>query len=75
MRVLRGRARSALIRHGPEHAAVLLDGLSEWIVRQGIQLGRRGARAVPAGTDEAAFERAGYVSAMRAANRAHARGD
>ncbi len=27
--------------------------------------------AVPAGTDEAAFERAGYVRAMRAANRAH----
>ena len=26
---------SALIRHGPEHAAVLLDGLSGWMTRKG----------------------------------------
>ena len=26
---------SALIRHGPGHAAVLLDGLSEWMARKG----------------------------------------
>ena len=27
---------SALLRHGPEHAAVLLDGLSEWMARKGF---------------------------------------
>ena len=26
---------SALLRHGPEHAAVLLDGLCEWMGRHG----------------------------------------
>jgi len=63
---------SALIRHGPEHAAVLLNGLSEWIIRKGYSsIGEvRGMLAVPDGADEAAFERAGYVRAMRAANRA-----
>jgi len=61
---------SALLRHGPEHAAVLLDGLSDWMGRKGFaavdQL--RGMLAVPPGTDEAAHERAGYVGALREAN-------
>ena len=61
---------SALIRRGPEHAAVLLDGLSEWMVRKGYHsvAGLRGMLAMPEGADETGFERAGYVSAMRAAN-------
>ncbi len=61
---------SALIRHGPEHAAVLLDGLSEWMTRKGYaSVGDlRGLLAVPAGTDQAAYERAGYVRALRGAN-------
>ena len=61
---------SALIRHGPGHAAVLLDGLSEWMTRKGYPsvAGMRGMLALPEGTDEVAYERAGYVSAMRAAN-------
>ena len=61
---------SALIRHGPEHAAFLLDGLSEWMTRKGYPwvAGVRGMLALPAGTDEAAYERAGYVRAMQAAN-------
>jgi dihydroorotate dehydrogenase (fumarate) len=62
---------SALLRHGPGYAGVLLDGLSRWMSRKGFasvaQL--RGLLAVPAGTDEAAYERAGYVTAMLAANR------
>lgn len=66
---------SALLRHGPEHATVLLDGLRDWMARKGFgsldEL--RGMLAVPAGADEAAWERAGYVSALRAAN-AHAEG-
>ena len=63
---------SALIRRGPEHAAVLLDGLSEWMVRKGYaSVGdMRGMLAVPPGADLAAFQRAGYVQAMRDANSA-----
>ena len=63
---------SALLRHGPEHAAVLLDGLSDWMVRKGFtSVGEvRGILALPAGTDEAAYERAGYVRAVRTANSA-----
>jgi dihydroorotate dehydrogenase (fumarate) len=61
---------SALIRHGPGHAAVLLDGLSGWMARKGYPsiAGVRGMLALPAGTDRAAYEREGYVRAMRAAD-------
>jgi len=61
---------SALLRHGPEHATVLLDGLSAWMSRKGFQAvdDLRGMLAVPADADEAAYERASYVTAMRAAN-------
>jgi len=61
---------SALLRHGPEHAAVLLDGLSGWMVRKGFTevSELRGMLAVPADADQAAYERAGYVRALRAAN-------
>ena len=61
---------SALLRHGPEYAAVLLDGLSSWMARKGFaSVGElRGMLAVPRANDGAAFERAGYVGALRAAN-------
>ena len=61
---------SALLRHGPGHARVLLDGLSTWMARKGFEtVGElRGLLAAPADTDRAAYERAGYVSALRAAN-------
>ena len=61
---------SALLRHGPKHATVLLDGLTDWMTRKEFAaIGElRGLLAVPAGTDEAAYERAGYVSALREAN-------
>jgi dihydroorotate dehydrogenase (fumarate) len=64
---------SALIRHGPGHAAVLLDGLAGWMARKGYASvdDVRGLLAVPADTDQAAYERAGYVRAMRDANGAH----
>jgi dihydroorotate dehydrogenase (fumarate) len=60
---------SALLRHGPDHAAVLLEGLASWMARKGFQTidEFRGMLAVPA-EDGAAYERAGYVRAMRAAN-------
>jgi dihydroorotate dehydrogenase (fumarate) len=61
---------SALLRNGPEYASVLLDGLSAWMARKGFTgLDEvRGLLCVPAGTDEAAYERASYVSALRTAN-------
>jgi dihydroorotate dehydrogenase (fumarate) len=61
---------SALLRHGPEHAGVLVDGLSAWMSRKGFAaVGEmRGLLAVPPGTDGAARERAGYVSRLQAAD-------
>ena len=67
---------SSLIRHGPGHATVLLDGLADWMARKGYASvdDVRGLLAVPADTDQAAYERAGYVRAMRDANGAHRSG-
>jgi len=61
---------SALLRHGPEHATVLLDGLTDWMGRKGFAAvdELRGLLAVPPGTDETLFERAAYVGALREAN-------
>ncbi len=61
---------SALLRNGPEHATVLLDGLNEWMTRKGFSdvAALRGMLSVPPGTDETAHERSGYVNALRAAN-------
>ena len=61
---------SALLRHGPRHAGVLLDGLSAWLTRKGFSgvADVRGLLSVPLGADEEAYERAGYVGALRAAN-------
>jgi dihydroorotate dehydrogenase (fumarate) len=61
---------SALLRHGPRYAAVLLDGLAAWMTRKGYASvdDLRGMLAVPADADQAAYERAGYVRAMRDAN-------
>jgi dihydroorotate dehydrogenase (fumarate) len=60
---------SALLRHGPAYAAELVDGLSAWMTRKGFGTldEVRGRLAVPA-ADPAAYERAAYVTAMRAAN-------
>jgi dihydroorotate dehydrogenase (fumarate) len=61
---------SALLRHGPEHATVLLDGLSEWMARKGFKAvdELRGMLSVPPDADAAAYQRAGYVTGLRAAN-------
>ncbi len=63
---------SALIRHGPEHAAVLLDGLSGWMTRKGYTSVSelRGLLALPADAGQAGTERAGYVRALQDANSA-----
>ena len=61
---------SALLRHGPLYATELLDGLTAWMSRKGFHdlSDVRGLFAVPPEVDAAAYERTGYVAAMRAAN-------
>ena len=61
---------SALLRHGPAHARLLLEGLSAWMARKGFQSldALRGMLSVPPGTDAEAYEHAGYVTGLRAAN-------
>jgi dihydroorotate dehydrogenase (fumarate) len=64
---------SALLRHGPEHARVLLDGLREWMERKGFESldGVRGLLARSAGGGPA-YGRAGYLSAIEQATHAYA---
>jgi dihydroorotate dehydrogenase (fumarate) len=59
---------SALLRHGPDHATVLLDGLRGWMGRKGYTTldDFRGMLAVR--DDGSARERGDYVSALRDAN-------
>jgi len=61
---------SALLRHGVAHTGVLLDGLSSWMARKGFTslTDARGLLSVPADADREAYERASYVTALRAAN-------
>jgi dihydroorotate dehydrogenase (fumarate) len=64
---------SSLLRHGPAHAAVLIDGLAEWLKRKGFSGVNdvRGLLAVPAGDHGSAFERAGYLTAIEEATRTY----
>jgi dihydroorotate dehydrogenase (fumarate) len=61
---------SALLRHGPEYAGVLLQGLCDWMNRKGYQTldEVRGLLAAPDAEGWAARERADYVWAVREAN-------
>jgi dihydroorotate dehydrogenase (fumarate) len=61
---------SALLRHGPKYATELLDGLARWMSRKGFNTldDVRGLLALPPEADATAYQRAGYVNAMRAAN-------
>lgn len=60
---------SALLRHGPAHAATLLEELSAWLGRKGYASAAeaRGLLAVGTEVDVPAYERAGYVRALREA--------
>jgi dihydroorotate dehydrogenase (fumarate) len=64
---------SSLLRHGPSHAAVLIDGLTDWLKRKGFSgvEDARGLLAVPAGAHGSAFERAGYLTAIEEATRTY----
>jgi len=64
---------SSLLRHGPGHAAVLIDELAEWLKRKGFSGvdDARGLLAVPAGAHGSAFERAGYLTAIEEATRTY----
>ena len=61
---------SALLRHGPDHARALLEGLQDWMRRKGFDTIQkvRGLLAAPADADHTESERSSYVSAMRRAN-------
>jgi dihydroorotate dehydrogenase (fumarate) len=61
---------SALLRHGPEYAGELLQGLCDWMTRKGFRTldEVRGLLAAPQAEDWAARERADYVSALRDAD-------
>jgi dihydroorotate dehydrogenase (fumarate) len=60
---------SALLRHGPGHVRVLVDGLTEWLGRKGFGsvAEARGRLAVPRGVEPEGYQRAGYVAALDAA--------
>ena len=64
---------SALLRNGPGYATTLLDGLQAWMQRHGFSSvgSLRGKLAAPASLDDSVYQRAGYVSTLRAANQEH----
>jgi dihydroorotate dehydrogenase (fumarate) len=61
---------SALLRHGPAYADVLLAGLIEWLTRKNFHALHqvRGLLAVPFGEDATERERGSYVGALRRAD-------
>ncbi|MCW3159057.1 dihydroorotate dehydrogenase-like protein [Micropruina sonneratiae] len=64
---------SALVRHGAGYAAVLLEGLAEWMSRRGFHSldDFRGLLAVPTDADGTSQARAGYVAALENARRTY----
>lgn len=59
---------SSLVRHGRDHARVLLEGVQQWLDRQGLTLDQaRGMLAVPKDASASDYERAGYVAALQRA--------
>jgi dihydroorotate dehydrogenase (fumarate) len=64
---------SALLRHGPDHVAALLDGLTAWMDRKGIGSVDeiRGLLAPGADTPQPGFGRYGYLRAVEQATRAY----
>ena len=67
---------SALLRHGPGHVSVLLDGLTAWLERKGFAgVGDiRGALAPGAGVTWPDYGRRGYLGAIEQAKHTYAPG-
>ena len=56
---------ASLLRHGPGHVTVLLEGLEAWLSSKDLTLeAARGALAVPAELSANDYERAGYLAAL-----------
>ena len=65
---------SSLLRHGPDHARVLLDGLRDWMGRKGFaSAGAVRGLLARAPEGEPAYGRAGYLSAVEQASHAYSR--
>jgi dihydroorotate dehydrogenase (fumarate) len=65
---------SSLLRHGPAHARVLLDGLEAWMERKGFtSVGAVRALLAKAPEGEPTYNRAGYLSAVEQATHAYSR--
>lgn len=64
---------SALLRHGPGHATVLIDGLTRWMDRKRFTGVRelRGLLSVPSAQDLATVQRVGYLAATHEATRVY----
>ena len=65
---------SSLLRHGPAHVTVLLDGLRAWMERKGFGSTDevRGMFAAAANASQSYFGRVGYLSAIERATRTYA---
>jgi len=65
---------SSLVRYGPGHARLLIDGLAEWLARKELSLDdARGLLAVPSDVSGEEYERAGYVTALERAKQVYGR--
>jgi dihydroorotate dehydrogenase (fumarate) len=63
---------SSLLRHGPLHARVLLDGLEDWMNRKGFKsLSAVRGMLAKAKEGEHAYSRSGYLSAIEQATAAY----
>jgi dihydroorotate dehydrogenase (fumarate) len=64
---------SSLLRHGPAHVSVLLDGLTAWMEGKGFGSTDevRGMFAVAANAGQSDFGRADYLSAIKQATRTY----
>jgi dihydroorotate dehydrogenase (fumarate) len=64
---------SSLLRHGPEHARVLLSGLRAWLDRKGFSsLGDVRGLMAKSAQGEPAYGRTGYLSAIEQATHTYA---
>ncbi|HEX6114091.1 MAG TPA: dihydroorotate dehydrogenase-like protein [Geminicoccaceae bacterium] len=59
---------SALLQHGPQHLAVLVDGLEQWLEQRGYASVEqmKGSMSQKSVADPTAFERANYIKVIEA---------